>query len=78
MILGLFRRKPQALQDHAYSHHSPSCEEENTRGEFDLSTKDEPVKPPTSRTSQDIQMESVLDELELGMEINTSSKFSHG
>jgi hypothetical protein len=40
--------------------------------------KDEPVKPPTSKTSQDIQMESVFDELELGMEMNTSSKFSQG
>ena len=37
--LGLVRRYLQALQDHAYTHHSPSCEEENTRGEFDLSYK---------------------------------------
>ena len=78
MILGLFRRYSQAQKDYAYTHHSPSCEEDNTRGEFDLSTKDEPVKPPTSKTSQDIQMKSVFDELELGMEMNTSSKFSHG
>ena len=76
--LGIVRRYSQALQDYAYTHHSPSCEEETTRGEFDLSTKDEPVKPPTSKTSQDIQMKSVFDELELGMEMNTSSKFSHG
>ena len=39
MILGLFQRYSQALQDYAYTHHSPSCEEETTRGEFDLSTK---------------------------------------
>ena len=77
IILGLLEYS-QALQDHAYTHHSPSCEEDNTRGEFDLSTRDEPVKPPTSKTPQDIQMKSVFDELELGMEMNTSSKFSHG
>jgi hypothetical protein len=76
--LGIVRRYSQALQDHAYTHHSPSCEEDNTRGEFDLSTRDEPVKPPTSKTPQDIQMKSIFDELELGMEMNTSSKFSHG
>ena len=46
MILGLFRRYSQALHDHAYTHHSPSCEEETTRREFDLSRKDKPVKPP--------------------------------
>ena len=36
IILGLLEYS-QALQDHAYTHHSPSCEEDNTRGEFDLS-----------------------------------------
>ena len=40
--------------------------------------KDKPVKPPISKTQQDIHMKSVFDELELGMEMNTSSKFSHG
>jgi hypothetical protein len=40
--------------------------------------KDKPVKPPTSKTLQDIQMKFIFDELELGMEMNTSSKFSHG
>jgi hypothetical protein len=75
MIFGLLS---QALQDHAYTHHSPTSEEDNTRGEFDLSTRDEPVKLPTSKTSQDIRMKSVFDELELGMEMNTSSNFSHG
>ena len=75
--LGLVRRYSQALQDYAYTHHSPSCEEETNRGEFYLSRKDKPVKPPTSKTQQDIHMKSVFDELELGMEMNTSSKFSH-
>ena len=27
----------KSLQYHAYTHHSPSCEEETTRREFDLS-----------------------------------------
>ena len=78
MILGLFRRYSQDLYDYEYTHHSPSCEEDNTRGEFDLSTKDEPVKPPTPKTQQVVKTKSVFDELELGMEMNTSSKFSHG
>ena len=39
--------------------------------------KDKPVKPRTSKTQQDIRMKSVFDELELGMGMNTSSKFSH-
>ena len=37
MILGLFERYSQAQQDYEYTHHSPSCEEETTSGEFDLS-----------------------------------------
>ncbi len=78
MFLGSLESQQRALQDYVEKHHSPSCEEENTRGEFDLSTKYKPVKPPTSKTSQDIQMKSVYDELELGMEMNTSSRFSHG
>ena len=40
--------------------------------------KDKPVKPPTSKTQQKIHMKSVFDELELVMEMNASSKFSHG
>ena len=39
--------------------------------------EDEPVKPQISKTQQDMHMNSVFDELELGMEMNTSSKFSH-
>ena len=35
--LGLVRRYSQALQDYAYTHHSPSCKEETTSREFDLS-----------------------------------------
>ena len=35
--LGLVRRYSQALQDYAYKHHRPSCEEETTSREFDLS-----------------------------------------
>ena len=35
--LGIVRRYSQALQDYAYTHHSPSCEEETTSREFDLS-----------------------------------------
>ena len=78
MILGSLESQRRALQDYAEKHHSPSCEEENTRGEFDLSTKDKPVKPPTPKTQQVVNTKSVFDELELGMEMNTSSKFSHG
>ena len=78
MILGSLESQRRALQDHAEKHHSPSREEEVTRKEFDLSRKDKPVKPPTSKTQQDMHMKSVFDELELGMEMNTSSKFSHG
>ena len=47
-------------KDHAEKHHSPSCEEEITRKEFDLSRKDKPVKPPTSKTQQDMHMKSVF------------------
>ena len=46
--------------------------------EFNFSRKDKLVKPPISKTQQDMHMKSVFDELELGMEMNTSSKFSHG
>jgi hypothetical protein len=45
---------------------------------FDLSLNDESVKPPTSKTQIDIHSKSVFDELELDMEISTSSKSSHG
>ena len=45
---------------------------------FDLSINDESVKPPTSKTQYDIHSRSVFDELELVMEISTSSKSSHG
>ena len=61
-----------------YTHHSPSCEEETTKREFDFSRKDKSVEPPISKTQQDMHMKSVFDELELGMEMNTSSKFSNG
>ena len=37
--LGIVRRYSQALQDYEYTHHSPSCEEETTSREFDLSYK---------------------------------------
>ena len=37
MILGLLESQQRALQDHAEKHHHLSCEEETTRGEFDLS-----------------------------------------
>ena len=74
MILGLFGRYSQAQQDYEYTHRSPSCEEETTSGEFDLSIKDKPVKPPTTKTQQDIRMKSVFDELELGMEMNRSEE----
>ena len=47
-------------------------------GKVKTSIKDKPVKPPTSKTTQDMYIKSVFDELELGMEMNTSSKFSHG
>ena len=40
--------------------------------------EDEPVKPQRSKTLRDMYMKSVFDEQELGMEMNTSSKFSHG
>jgi hypothetical protein len=43
-------------------------EEETTIREFDLSKKDKPVKPPISS----------FDELELVMDMITSSKSSHG
>ena len=75
IILGLLEYS-QALQDHAYTHHSPSCEEETKVESLTSLRKDKPVKPRTSKTPQDIQMKSVFDELELGMD--TSSKFSHG
>ena len=45
---------------------------------LDLSIKEQPVKPSTSKTQQDIHMKFIFDELELGMEMNTSSKFTHG
>ena len=45
---------------------------------FDLSIDDESVKPPTSKTQYDIHSKSVFDELELVMEISTSSKSSYG
>ena len=38
----------------------------------------EPVKIPISKTQRGKRMKSVFDELELVIEINTSSKFSHG
>ena len=60
---------------HIIVHHVRRITQEES---LTLSTRDEPVKPPTSKTPQDIQMKSVFDELELGMEMNTSSKFSHG
>ena len=78
MILGSLESPQRVLQDHAEKHHSPSCEEESTRKEFDLSIKDKPIKPPTTKMQQDIRMKSVFDELELGMAMNTSSKLSHG
>jgi hypothetical protein len=40
--------------------------------------KDEPIKPPTPKTQYDIHEKSVFDELELVMEITTSSRTSHG
>jgi hypothetical protein len=45
---------------------------------FDLSKKDIPVKPPTSKMQQVAQAKTILDELELVMRIRTSSKTSHG
>ena len=36
--LGLVRRYSQALQDYAYTHHSPSCEEEIKCREVKLSS----------------------------------------
>ena len=36
------------------------------------------VKPPNSKTQQVFHANSVFDELELVMDINTSSKSSHG
>ncbi len=45
---------------------------------YDLSIKDKPVKPPTSKTQKDIHSKSVFDDLELVMEISTSSKYSYG
>jgi hypothetical protein len=44
---------------------------------FDLSKKDIPVKPPTSKMQQVIHAESVFDELELIMEITTRSNTTH-
>ena len=78
MILGSLESQRRALQDYAEKHHSPSCEEKTTSREFDLSGKDKLVKPPISKMQQDMHMNSVFDELELGMEMNTSSKFTHG
>ena len=40
--------------------------------------KDKLVKLAKSKTQQNMHMKSVFDELELGMEMNTSSKFTHG
>ena len=45
---------------------------------FDLSKKDIPVKPPTSKMQQVAHAKTILDELELVMRISTSSKTSHG
>jgi len=45
---------------------------------FDLSLKDKPVKPPKSKHKKDFHSESVFDELELVMDMNTRSKSSHG
>ena len=53
-------------------------EDETKSREVNLSKKEQPVNPPTSKTQQDMHMKSVFDELELGMEMNTSSKISHG
>ena len=78
MFFGSLESQQKPLQDHAEKNHSPLSEEEVTRREFDLSKKDKPEKTPTSKTQQDVHMKSVFDELELGMEMNTSSKFTHG
>ena len=45
---------------------------------FDLSKKDIPVKPPTSKMQQVAHAKTILGELELVMRISTSSKTSHG
>ena len=50
MILGSLDSQRKALQDHAEKHHCPSCEEEVTKREFDLTKKDTPKKPPTPKT----------------------------
>ena len=39
MFLGSLETQRRALQNHAEKHHSPSCEEETTRREFDLSKR---------------------------------------
>ena len=77
IILGLLEYS-QALQDHAYTHHSTSCEEKTKVESLTSLRKDKPVKPRTSKTQHDIHMKSVFDELELVMEMNTGSKSSHG
>ncbi len=137
IILGLLEYS-QALQDHADTHHSPSCEEETKVESLTSLRKDKPVKPPiwkmqqlelgnsdlgetnfvgkrttratptksenmetsggwfsinfrgatpqhekprkspNSKTQQVIYAKSVFDELELVMEITTSSKTPHG
>ena len=45
--------------------------------EFDLSRKHKPVKPSISKKCNKIYILNLIDKLELGMEMNTSSKFSH-
>ena len=45
---------------------------------FDLSIKDIPVKPLTSKMQQVSHAKTVVDELELVMRISTSSKAPHG
>ena len=77
MILGSLDSQRKALQEYTEKHHSPSCEEEVTRREFDL-TKRTRRKTLQHQKRNRIFMKFVFDELELGMEMNTSSKFSHG
>ena len=73
MILGSLDSQRKALQEHAEKHHCPSCEEEVTRREFDLTKKDTPENLQHQKRNR-IFMKSAFDELELGMEMNTSSK----
>ena len=78
MILGSLESQRRALQDHGEKHHSPSCEKEAIKKEFDFSQKIQTGKTSNTKNATRYLYEIRFNELELGMEMNTSSQFSHG